>query len=286
MQRLRFIKSLIAEKCHYIEVDEDEDNLNISLGAEYCMEGGDSKVIEKDNTSPSKHAHFLDERSKKELQSEDKFQTCHDSEDNKPICLEDSNFLGKEDSNADLNLDHQQAKLDTSSHNSACSTSCRREDKHLDHRTQKEIDYFYDVLGVEIDKEKIDDSLNSFALAYGPEQTAVYSREVSHVVSGCCPRGCKEKQLRTYTLSQLEDLERAASVEVKESFNDLMNAQDNNMESVRHISSKIDVAYQPHSFEPSKNATIAGVHSMVSIYCVHFTIEMPFDYTLMQVSSL
>lgn len=286
MQRLRFIKSLIAEKCHYIEVDEDEDNLNISLGAEYCMEGGDSKVTKKDNTSPSKHAHFLDERSEKELQSEDKFQTCHDSEDNKPVCLKDSNFLGKEDSNADLNSDHQQSKLDISSHNSACSTSCRREDKHLDHRTQKEIDYFYDVLGVEIDKEKIDDSLNSFALAYGPEQTAVYSREVSHAVSGCCPRGCKEKQLRTYTLSQLEDLERTASVEVKESFNDLMNAQDNNMESVRNFSSKSDVEYQPHSFEPSKNTTIAGVHSMVSIYFVHFTIEIPFDYTLMQVSSL
>jgi len=66
-------------------------------------------------------------------------------------------------------------------------------------------------------------------LAYGPEQTAVYSKEFARGASTCCPNGCREEKLSQASLRDLEDLEADLKANVIKSFETLKEVQKTNV---------------------------------------------------------
>jgi hypothetical protein len=73
------------------------------------------------------------------------------------------------------------------------------------------------------------------SLQFGPEQTAVHSREFAQAAAPCCPNGCMEGRVRNATLYELREMEREMEEEVKQAFLDLSKA--------RHAVSKNHVEY-------------------------------------------
>lgn len=59
------------------------------------------------------------------------------------------------------------------------------------------------------------------SLQMGPEQTAVYSMELSKGSSRCCPYGCCEEQIRWSNTKKLEEMERQAVEDAYDAFIDL-----------------------------------------------------------------
>lgn len=117
--------------------------------------------------------------------------------------------------------------------------SYEREQDSYNKKLQQRIDYFKDVFGAELDEEgglEMEKTLISHALAYGPEQAAVYSREFAQGAAACCPNGCREERLHSHSLQKLEELEEELVQGVERSFYELTEAQDNNMQSERSAS--------------------------------------------------
>lgn len=103
-------------------------------------------------------------------------------------------------------------------------------------KLQMRIEYYNDVFGSKIDDEgELQNTLLVHALSYGPEQTAVYSREFAQGAAACCPNGCREERMHSLNLKQLEELEEEIKADVEESFKVLTEAQNSN------IASKSDV---------------------------------------------
>jgi len=124
-------------------------------------------------------------------------------------------------------LDNSSQVADNSSYNR------EREDYIL---LQQRINYYNDVFGSQLDKEndvEMEKTLLMHALSYGPEQTAVYSREFAQGAAACCPNGCREERLLTKSLKELEEMEEHYIIEVEQSFVELTQAQNSNVESVR-----------------------------------------------------
>lgn len=67
------------------------------------------------------------------------------------------------------------------------------------------------------------------AMNYGPEQTAVYSREFAQGASACCPNGCAEERTRDLRIDELLELEMEVKHMVEESFTELKHAQISNV---------------------------------------------------------
>jgi len=63
--------------------------------------------------------------------------------------------------------------------------------------------YFEQVLGSVVDE----DDIKNDAVAFGPEQTAVYSRELAQAASNCCPYGFMEGRVYKADLDTLLDME-------------------------------------------------------------------------------
>jgi len=87
----------------------------------------------------------------------------------------------------------------------------------------KRMNYKYDVFGTDYEEDVV--SLLVQAMDYGPEQTAVYSREFAQGAAACCPNGCAEERTRDLRIDELLDLELEVKLMVEESFNELQNAQ-------------------------------------------------------------
>ena len=74
------------------------------------------------------------------------------------------------------------------------------------------------------DVEEVEDFIFQ-ALDFGPEQQAVYSREVAQSAANCCPFGCFENRLRRMQLSELELLEKELTASIVDASSMLKEAQ-------------------------------------------------------------
>ena len=83
-----------------------------------------------------------------------------------------------------------------------------------------EDDYFF----VNNDDEDDEDAYIA-SLQFGPEQTAVYSREFAAAAAPCCPNGCMEGRVREATLNDLRGMERETEDEMRVAFLDLRKAR-------------------------------------------------------------
>lgn len=72
--------------------------------------------------------------------------------------------------------------------------------------------YFRQVLGYDADDE-FDEHVYE-AMQFGPEQTAVYSREFAQAAAPCCPNGCREDRVRRASIDELLAMEREMAKEV------------------------------------------------------------------------
>jgi hypothetical protein len=73
--------------------------------------------------------------------------------------------------------------------------------------TAKNRDYYQTVLGV-------DDGAEFMSYDFGPEQTAVYSREFAQGAANCCPTGCFTDRVRRATIDELREMEKEAILKV------------------------------------------------------------------------
>ena len=88
---------------------------------------------------------------------------------------------------------------------------------------QRRMKYYRDVFGSS-DNEDVE-ALLFQALNYGPEQSAVYSREMAQGAAACCPNGCGEERLRRAGIDELLVLERDAIAAVHDANLNLQYAQ-------------------------------------------------------------
>jgi hypothetical protein len=91
--------------------------------------------------------------------------------------------------------------------------------KDTNNNNNDEDDYFF----VNIDDEDGDAFIAS--LQFGPEQTAVYSREFAQAAAPCCPNGCMEGRVLQATLQELREMEREIEEEARQAFLDLSKAR-------------------------------------------------------------
>jgi hypothetical protein len=73
--------------------------------------------------------------------------------------------------------------------------------------------YYRDVLGSSFDGD-VDQNNLFMSFEFGPEQTAVYSREFAQSAAACCPHGCFEGRMRRLGIDGLRRLEEQAKEEV------------------------------------------------------------------------
>jgi len=84
--------------------------------------------------------------------------------------------------------------------------------------TDENREYYRSVLGVE-------DGSGFRSPAFGPEQTAMYTREFAQGAAGCCPSGCFTGRIRRANIDELRAMEEEAAREVHEANILLENAQ-------------------------------------------------------------
>lgn len=82
-------------------------------------------------------------------------------------------------------------------------------DREIFRDSSENRDYYRRVLGVGADHE---DDLLSYD--FGPEQTAMYSREFAQGASNCCPNGCAEGRVKRATIDELREMEKEALAKV------------------------------------------------------------------------
>jgi hypothetical protein len=75
-------------------------------------------------------------------------------------------------------------------------------------------EYYRQVLGASIDEGDEEGRQIFEAMNFGPEQTAVYSREFAQAAAACCPNGCFEGKIRRAKIDDLLVMELEAAAEV------------------------------------------------------------------------
>lgn len=214
LRRLRFIRSLIAERRHY-EIDEMEH---------------EEEIIDKKSSKKQLNPNAP-------LGEGESLDVMFGSiASNFPVGTTDKNESHpdfKPEEFVDLSIDRDNDHLvEGIVMKKTISTRISEEDKRL----QQRIDYYNDVFGSKIDDEsELQNTLLVHALSYGPEQTAVYSREFAQGAAGCCPNGCREGRMRTLSLIQLEEIEEEIKRDVEESFEALSEAQNSNLTGSRDL---------------------------------------------------
>jgi len=230
LRRLRFVRSLIAERRHY-EIDEMEHE------EEIIDTKGSKKQLNPN--APLGEGESLD-------------AMFGSLVSNNPVRMTDQNESRpdfKPEEFVDLSVDHDNDILaEQIVMKKTMSTRISEEDKRL----QQRIDYYNDVFGSKIDDEgELQNTLLVHALSYGPEQTAVYSREFAQGAAACCPNGCREGRMRTLSLIQLEEIEEEIKRDVEDSFEDLSNAQKSNLTSDRDL--QLDTSARRGSISAERN---------------------------------
>ena len=160
---------------------------------------------------------------------------------------------------------------------------------------QKRIQYYSNVFGTDFNEHLLPEDENYIQdnqdtekkllspeqllmgelLSYGPEQTAVYSKEFARGGASCCPNGCREEKMREqYNLRELEELKDELEVLFDEAYQKLINIQkqmvissyhkaDDKVEENKKKSSEDDVEGQLFSRTPTKYTASDG-HPAVS----------------------
>ena len=208
LRRLRFIRSLIAKKRYY-EIDE------VGEISESDEEANTADAV--DTNAPLSYAKSLDIL----------FPLDEDSPKNdvKEVLQETLQVETGSDFVTQIREDHLSAHEEMS----------YNEDQDNMKQIQQRINYYKDVFGATLDEKDVEmeQTLLMYALEYGPEQTAVYSREFAQGAAACCPNGCREERLHSYELKDLENLEEEVAAALQQSFKDLIEAQNSNVESGR-----------------------------------------------------
>jgi hypothetical protein len=75
-------------------------------------------------------------------------------------------------------------------------------------------EYYMKVLGASIDEGDEEGPHIFEAMNFGPEQTAVYSREFAQAAASCCPNGCFEGRIRRAKIDELVLMESEAAASV------------------------------------------------------------------------
>jgi hypothetical protein len=75
-------------------------------------------------------------------------------------------------------------------------------------------EYYRQVLGASIDEGDEEGRHIFEAMDFGPEQTAVYSREFAQAAASCCPNGCFEGRIRRAKIDELLLMESEAAASV------------------------------------------------------------------------
>ena len=208
LRRLRFVRSLIAKKRYY-EIDE------VGEISESDEEANTADAV--DTNAPLSYAKSLDIL----------FPLDKDSPKNdfKEVLKETSQVETGPNFVTQIHEDHLSAHEEMS----------YNEDQDNMKQIQQRINYYKDVFGATLDEKDVEmeQTLLMYALEYGPEQTAVYSREFAQGAAACCPNGCREERLHSYELKDLENLEEEVAAALQQSFKDLIEAQNSNVESER-----------------------------------------------------
>ncbi len=203
LRRLRFVRELIAEKRHY-DIDEcienyEEDAYDIdqqpASGPDY-PNGNDNGIVENEQAPavPVGSQDYLDD-DYPGAELSDRMKDEYDAIQQRINYY--SNVFGAEFNDIVLDME-EGSKRDGED----------PEEKYAKHAT----------LGI-----------LTQILSYGPEQTAVYSKEFARGASTCCPNGCREEKLSQASLRDLEDLEATLKAVVIESFEKLKVVQKTNV---------------------------------------------------------
>ena len=214
LRRLRFVRSLIDKKRYY-ELDEVGDSdleegwgESDSVGAiDSNTPMGEAKSLDvlfpPDNNSPESEGKAAPAPILEERRASLEFGASHEVDD----------------------------------HLSADTMNDSKVEAAQMREVQHRINYYKDVFGVNFDAENevtLNDTLLMYALEYGPEQTAVYSREFAQGAAACCPNGCREERLLSYELGELENRMEQITEALKQSFVDLKDAQNSSVESEKN----------------------------------------------------
>ena len=199
LRRLRFIRSLIAEKLYFDaeDVSDSEDGNDCQgerkeFGA-FDDSGFDIKVS-KDEVEASLQSYM---QGQPHPYHPDPYSMGPGCTDPKPY---ENELSGRDfvDNEANTN---QAVYLDA----------------------QRRMKYYRNVFG---SSENEDVEAHLFhALNYGPEQSAVYARDFAQSAGACCPNGCGEKRLQRLSIDELLIMERDAIAAVHKGNDSLRYAQ-------------------------------------------------------------
>lgn len=109
----------------------------------------------------------------------------------------------------EMNISHAELRLSPTADDDDASqhTKSLRRKKKIDREIFRSCtenqDYYRNVLGV-------DQGSGFISYDFGPEQTAMYSREFAQGASNCCPNGCFEGRVYRATIDELREMERVA----------------------------------------------------------------------------
>lgn len=253
LRRLRFIRELIKEKRHY-DIDLDVEN-----------EQNDHDGEEKKNDQIFNHQHGASKEN-----NEFKFTALQQ--------------VGSKD--------YLDDDYDSSEENGIDDFAA----------IQKRIRYYSNVFGVDFNDlydnndlganpnqtESAEQTLMTQLLSFGPEQTAVYSKEFARGAAACCPNGCREEKKREQlNLRALEELEAELVIKVKQSYYLLVQVQqDNVIKEIEETNSPIakekdnteDVEMQLFSRTPTKFSAMNGNNTVSDSDFLYFVYD--FTYSL------
>jgi len=102
----------------------------------------------------------------------------------------------------------------------------------------KNRDYYREVLGSVRDQDAEKQVFEAFH--FGPEQTAVYTREFAQSSAACCPHGCFEGSIRRAKIDELLQMEREAEEAVHEANLALLNARRRAVRWEQHVDDEED----------------------------------------------
>jgi Late exocytosis, associated with Golgi transport len=101
----------------------------------------------------------------------------------------------------------------------------QRQQQHM-HRASTTSKYLFQVFGGHYNPALEDDIRANVASAFGPEQMAVFSRELAQSASNCCPNGMRENYMRKLPDSELKDRIADAEMDLHRAVQDLQRSQE------------------------------------------------------------
>ena len=125
----------------------------------------------------------------------------------------------------------------------------------------KNRDYYREVLGSVRDQESEKQVYDAFQ--FGPEQTAVYSREFAQSSAACCPYGCFEGNVRRAKIDELIQMEREAEEAVHEANLALLNARRRAVRWEQHLDEEDEE--EEEGDDPEQPTTVPAEGEMIEI---------------------